>query len=190
MDDDPVSAREAIDRLYPPLAPALLAWANLRLPAAVRHLVLPEDLAQEVWLRAIELFDSFDGTRGTFRGWLFAVAKNVLLEVQRRAIRCRGEQGAGGSSSRLAVLHEVPEEVTSLTRRVARDEQVLRFVQQISRLDDKDRMTVIHCGLEELSLTEAAQRLGEAYDTTAKRWQRLRQRMRSWGDLLELDDER
>lgn len=178
--------RDDLGKLYPPLAPALLAWASLRLGPALRRRVTPEDLAQEVWLRAVEIFESFDPAATSFRAWLFAVGKRVLLEVQRRALRHRGEHGADGSSTRLLALQDVPLEITSLTRRVSRDEQVQRFVARLDELGDRDRMTAIYCGLEAMPIGEAAERLGEAYDTTAKRWQRLRARMRTWAGSLDV----
>jgi RNA polymerase sigma factor (sigma-70 family) len=183
---DPEASRRTLAQLYSPLAPALHAWAELRLGRGLRRELAPEDLAQEVWLRALEALPSYSPARCSFRAWLFAVGKRVLLEVQRRARRHGKELPAGGSSTRLAALGEVPFEVTSLTRRVAKDEQVQRFVARVRELDDVERMTVIHCGFEELSLREAAQRLGESYDATAKRWQRLRERLRSWSVPLEM----
>jgi RNA polymerase sigma factor (sigma-70 family) len=183
---DPDATREALARLYPPLAPALVAWASLRLSPAMRRVVAPEDLAQEVWLRCFEVFDSFDADRTGFRAWLFAVAKRVLLEAQRRSMRLGRELAADGSSTRVLALHGLPDDVTSLTRRVSRDERVHDFVQRLADLDEKERMTVIHVGLEELSLTEAAQRLGESHEATGKRMQRLRERMRGWAGALDL----
>lgn len=183
---DPNAARDALTRLYPPLAPALVAWASLRLSPALRRAVSPEDLAQEVWLRAFEVFGSYDPARASFRAWLFAVGKNVLLEAQRRSLRFGRELAADGSSTRVHALQGVPDDVSSLTRRISRDERVRDFVQRLAELDDKDRMTAIHCGLEELSLVEAAQRLGESHEATGKRWQRLRERMRGWAGALDL----
>lgn len=186
MPVDPSAARQALDRLYPPLAPALIAWASVRLSPGLRRTVSPDDLAQEVWLRAFEVFGSFDPARVSFRAWLFAVAKRVLLEAQRRSVKLGHEIAADGSSTRVLALHGVPDDVSSLTRRVSRDERVRDFVARLAGLDEKDRMTVIHCGLEELPLAEAAERLGESHEATGKRMQRLRERMRGWAGALDL----
>lgn len=170
--------------LYPPVAPALHAWACLRIRAEDRTRLQPEDLTQEVWLRAHQLFGSFD-QQAPFRPWLFAVAKNVLLEARRR-LRHIKESAAQGSTSRIAALDQVPLEVTSITRRVAKNEDLRRFVDRMRALDEVEQQTVMHCGLEALPLKEAAERLGENYDATAKRWQRLRERMRLWDAPLGL----
>lgn len=179
-------ARSELARLYPPLAPALHTWACLRLRTTDRIKIAPEDLTQEVWMRAVEVFHAWDPKRCSFRAWLFTVAKNVLLEVRRRSRKSSREEGAQGSSTRLLALDQVPLDVTSVTRRVAKDEEVRNFVAKLEELDEVDRMTVVHCGLEELSLSDAATRLGEKYDATAKRWQRLRERMRGWSVPLGL----
>jgi RNA polymerase sigma factor (sigma-70 family) len=183
---EPGAARRTLDQLYPPLAPAVQAWAHLRLGPRLRQELSPEDLAQEIWLRALEALPGWSPERCSFRAWLFAVGKRVLLELQRRVLRHAPEQAAAGSTTRLRALDEVPLEVTSLTRRVARDEQLRQFVARLDQLDEVERMTIVHCGFEELSLGDAAQRLGESYDATAKRWQRLRERLRSWSLPPEL----
>jgi RNA polymerase sigma-70 factor (ECF subfamily) len=180
---DAPDPRHELARLYPPLAPALHAWASLRLRPQDRPGLLAEDLTQDVWLRAVEAFRSFDPARTTFRAWLFAVAKNVLLEARKRVRRAAAPPGGTGA---LAALQQVPAEITSVTRRVARDEEVQRFVARVHALDEVERQTVLHCGLEEMSVGEAAARLGESYDATAKRWQRLRDRIRGWGAPLGL----
>jgi predicted nucleotidyltransferase len=84
--------RSELARLYPPLAPALHAWACLRLRPEDRPRLAPEDLTQEVWLRAFTVFGAFDPARMMFRAWLSAGAKNVLLEARKRARRAGPER--------------------------------------------------------------------------------------------------
>lgn len=47
---------------------------------------LAEDLTQEVFLRLLKKAKSFDG-RGTFRAWMFNIARNVTLDHLRAATR-------------------------------------------------------------------------------------------------------
>jgi len=171
---------EKLGELYSRILPALYAWARLRIRPEYRRVLSPEDLVQEVWLRGAEAFGSFDAAKTSFRAWIFTVAKNVLYEVQRKAWKLTRERAPEGSTSRLLALNEVPDDVTSLTQRVQRDEGVKIFLSLVAELDDEDRKTLIHCGLEELSLREAAERLDISRDALAKRWQRLRDRMRAW----------
>ena len=53
--------------LYERVAPALRAWASLRLPSSALQLVAPEDILQEVWMRAIRKIGDYDETGGPFR---------------------------------------------------------------------------------------------------------------------------
>jgi RNA polymerase sigma factor (sigma-70 family) len=190
MQDAPSDHRETptpVERLFRELAPALITWASLRLSPSVRHHVSPEDLAQEVWVRAIHIYDrSFDAARMSARSWLFAVAKNVLLEVQRAVGRLRAEQGADGHTTRCRALAEVPESVTSFTERIARGDAVKNFLSRAAELDEDDRRLLIHRGFEELPLHQVAALLGIQIDAATKRWQRLRSRIGQWpvGDDL------
>jgi RNA polymerase sigma-70 factor, ECF subfamily len=171
---------ERLGDLYSRILPSLYAWARLRIRPEYRRVVSPEDLVQEVWLRGAQAFGSFDATKASFRAWIFTVAKNVLFEVQRRAWKQTREVTPEGSTSGHRALNDVPADVTSLTQRVQRDEGVRIFLERVAELDEDDRKTLIHCGLEELSLREAAERLDITRDAVAKRWQRLRERMREW----------
>jgi RNA polymerase sigma-70 factor (ECF subfamily) len=46
-----------------------------------------EDLNQEIWLEALGGIDQCDATRGSFRNWLFGIArKRVALHYRRRAL--------------------------------------------------------------------------------------------------------
>lgn len=173
----PVPAAPDFAGLYDQAAPALFAWASLRIHRRYRAAIGPEDLVQEIWLRAYRSFSTYDPAR-SFRGWVFGVAKNVLFEVQRALHKREKEHGADGNTGRLEALGDVPDQASTITRRVARDDAVRAFVRQVEGLDEFDRKIVVHCGFEELTQREAAERLGIGYEAVAKRWQRLRTRLR------------
>ena len=157
------------------MTPALHAWARLRIPRGLRGRVEPEDVVQEVWCRALARITHFDPARRSFRAWIFGVAKNVVLEAIRSPLL-----GAGGTSA-VRALAGVPDRVTGVSRRVARDEALQRFHERIERLEDADRRLLIHCGFEDLTCAEAAERLGISRDAAIKRWQRLRARLTEEG---------
>jgi RNA polymerase sigma-70 factor (ECF subfamily) len=49
---------------------------------------LAEEVVQEVFLRAWRASDSFDSRRGSLRTWLYAIARNVIVDARRhREIR-------------------------------------------------------------------------------------------------------
>jgi RNA polymerase sigma-70 factor (ECF subfamily) len=172
-------------QLYEETAPALYAWASLRIRPALRPRLDPEDLLQEVWVRALEAEGRRRAAGADFRPWVFGMAKNVLLEAFRKAEAPRAS-GALGTSTRLALIEELPDQATAITRRVARDETLRRFLERARALSDEDRMILLHHGFEGLSHSEVATRLGLSRDTVAKRWQRLRGRLLDDPALLGL----
>jgi RNA polymerase sigma factor (sigma-70 family) len=166
------------------LAPALYAWARLRIRPAMRARLDPEDLMQEVWIRALRAFPSYDPARGPFRPWLFAVAKHALLDALRKV---RPEElaaaGGGGSSSGTGVggggvrVSQVPEDVTRVSQRVARSDAMAAFLERLTHLPAEDQSLLVHCGLEGMPVAQAAVQLGISPAAAEKRWQRLRARV-------------
>jgi RNA polymerase sigma-70 factor (ECF subfamily) len=178
-DPEPAPAVD-VSELYREHATAVYAWACLRTAGRLRQWVTPEDLAQEIWVRATRAVVQRDERSGPPRAWLFTIAKHVLYEVRRLAERSAADGASAGGTTRLLALDQVPAEVTSLTQRLSRDDALKQFLERAAGLDDDDRMLLIHVGLEAMPQTEAAARLGLGYDALAKRWQRLRERVRGW----------
>ncbi len=163
---------------YEQVTPALYAWARLRLRNYSRVSLEAEDVVSETWLRVLELHDRFDPEVSSFRAWIFRVAKYVLLEFTRR--RAAGPSvlpGSGATSKQQ--FDRRPANVTSVTLRVARADTVRTFLAAIDTLSDDDRQLLVHCGFEELPHAEVATRMGINQETVTKRWQRLRQRIRT-----------
>jgi RNA polymerase sigma-70 factor (ECF subfamily) len=162
---------DSFNALCARVLPALYGWAQLRVGRRLRRGIEPEDLVQEVWARALTAFEDYDSTR-PFRPWLFGIARNVLLEELRGAQR-RAADGLDASVAR-RVLEQAPDEVTSFTRRLARDEALAHFLAQVRELGDDEQTLVRLCGLEGASTREAALALGINEEAAKKRWQRLR----------------
>ena len=162
---------ERFGELVERLAPALLTWARLRIRPAWRAHIDETDVVQEVWCRAWRAFPDFDADEVPFRYWVFRIAKNVLLEASRK-LRAAGP--AAGTTTRLLMLTQVPDEATGLTQRVRRDETLERFADWARELSEEDRKLLVHVGLEGLPHAEAAERLGVGVEALSKRWQRLR----------------
>ena len=169
---------EPFSDLYARVAPGLYAWANLRIRPSLRSRIDPEDLLQEVWIRALRAFPNYDPARGL---WLFQVAKYVLLDAFRRLRPGEIQPAADGESGGVH-LSAIPDEATSVTSRVARLDGMRVFLEQVEQLPDDERALVLHLGLEGLSIKETAVQLDLSPAATEKRWQRLRRRLaeRSW----------
>jgi RNA polymerase sigma factor (sigma-70 family) len=157
-------------------APALFAWASCRIGRELRQRIDVEDLVQEVGVRACVRAAEFDPQRGTFRQWLLGFANRVWLETLRELGRDPlGPRHRSGGDSRLPAVMDT---VTTISRRVANDEAARACRARIDELDDGERRLLVAVGIEGLSHAEAAQLLGIGEDTSRKRWQRLRDRLR------------
>lgn len=173
---------QRFEELYARVAPALFAWAQLRLLRELRKHLDAEDVVQEVWIRALEIFDRFDPDRQGFRPWLFSVAKLVLMEASRRVRRRASDLGGHRAlTAGLFELDDLPDSVTSISSRMSRDDSIRRFVELVREADPLDHQVLVHFGLEGLSGEETAERLGITREAAFKRWQRLRQRLRERG---------
>ncbi len=169
--------RERFGDLYARIAPAVHAWAVLRIAPPLRARLAPEDLVQEVFCRAIEGLPGYDPARAPFRPWIFGIAAKVLL----KALRSLSRKPASSHRTGAFDLDEVPAEVTTASRRVARSESMARFLETVDALPEEDRQLLRHRGLEGLEMAEVAERLGVSPEAARKRWQRLRERLQSPG---------
>lgn len=168
---------ESFGALYERIAPSLHTWAELRIRPHVRAWLEPGDLVQEVWCRALRSFDTFDPDNGNFRYWVFRIAKHVLLEAVRRAGSPAAGGAPGGTTERMATIGQAPDVVTTVSRRLARQEELGRFQEWVGQLEREDRELLLHHGMEGLTHAETAERMGLSADAVAKRWQRLRSRL-------------
>jgi RNA polymerase sigma-70 factor (ECF subfamily) len=163
--------------LYERLSPMLYAWTELRLGRRSASEI--EDVLQEVWLRALDSIVRWEPEGASFRGWLFAIAKNVLYERMRRSARDGFAPRAGDGEGMSRELEELSDGVTSISTRLSRDESVAHLVGWANELDPIDRKLLLHCGFEDLTCIEAATRIGVSAEAATKRWQRLRARLRA-----------
>jgi RNA polymerase sigma factor (sigma-70 family) len=191
---DPHGIRHAknvrFEELYADVAPALYAWAELRIRPALRARLEPQDLLQEVWLRGRKNFSGFDERGVGFRAWAFRIGKNILMEALRASRNDPLPHPGWSSATGTLALDGIPENVTSFTQRLAREESVREFLNHAGALEETDRMLLIHCGLEEEACASAAPKLGLSEDAAIKRWQRLRTKLRelSWSRALLAPD--
>ncbi len=163
-------------------APLIYAWAAARLHRSER--ALAEDLVQEVWLRALNLYGGMDASEAGFRNWLFAIAHRTRLELLRQ-LACGA--GRGGASSGFD-LDRVPAEITSVSSRIARDEQVQGFLDRVGLLEKDEHELLELRGFQELPWTVIAQDLGLTAEVARQRYSRLLARLRAEGAPAWLND--
>lgn len=82
-----------------------------------------------------------------------------------------------GSDTRFLQLNGVPDSITAISLRLARDENLSAFQDAIQALPEEERDLVLHCGMEGMPHQEVAERLGLNLETVTKRWQRLRKKL-------------
>jgi RNA polymerase sigma-70 factor, ECF subfamily len=164
--------------LYERTAPSLHGWAALRIHPSLRTRLDPDDLVQEVWWRAMDAFGSFDPEKGSFRAWLFRIASNVLLDGFRRLRTQRSDDAARWREARRSRPEAVVAEGTSISLRVSRNETLANMIEAVSSMEEDDRALFFHCALEGLAVADAAPLIGIGEEACAKRWQRLKARLR------------
>lgn len=180
-------------KLYGRTAPALHGWAALRIHPELRARLDPDDLVQEVWWRAMDSFGTYDPAKGSFRTWLFRIATNVLLDAFRRLRSKRPDDDAAGlKAARRTRPEALIAEGTSICLQVSRNETISRMIAAVSAMDADDRALFVHCALEGLTVGEASPLIGLGEAAGAKRWQRLKARLRESPDwrafLVDLGD--
>ncbi|RKY21748.1 MAG: hypothetical protein DRQ55_03125 [Planctomycetota bacterium] len=170
------------DALYDRLGPSILIWARMPRHCHLRSCMEPEDLVQDVWIRATRNFDAFDPTRGSFRRWIFKIAKNLSIDLLRQFARAEGRgapQALGGSSMRVLAAESGCD--PSTWQQAARSEEVTAFLVRVSALPGDEQLLLMHCGMEDLPVAQVAVRLEISEAAAHKRWQRLRARLAEQG---------
>jgi RNA polymerase sigma-70 factor (ECF subfamily) len=170
---DELKARQpsAWDRACDKLAPRLYAF--------ILHLVrrdqrLAEELHQEVWLAAVDGIDGFDPQRGDFSAWLFAIARNVVVNHYRRAARQSREQPFEAYSNS-ALPHfdgALPPDILEMLERV----DVVRAA--LLALSDDQRDVLNRKYLCGLSVNQIAQQMNRSPKAVESLLTRSRQKLR------------
>ncbi len=155
-------------------APAIYAWAARQLSRGER--ALAEDLVQTVWLKALNKFDHFEGPQTGFRNWVFAIATRTRRELLRELARGGGR---GGVSSRGGFDPDhLQAEATSISSRLARDEQLQLFLDRVAELPAPDQELLELRGYEGLPWSEVAEELQASPEALRQRYSRLLGRLR------------
>ncbi len=146
----------------------------------VFHLVggdrtVAEDLNQETWLEAMDGIDQCDATRGSFRNWLFGIArKRVALYYRRHALAGNPASLSDqfGEAVELGDISVLPEDVLEQVERVS----VVRAA--ILLLPDDRRQVLLWKYVERLSVATIAGRMGRTAKAVESLLSRTREQLR------------
>ncbi|MFE2432701.1 RNA polymerase sigma factor [Streptomyces sp. NPDC059373] len=143
-------------------SPALHGYFARRVPGAA------DDLLAEAWLQAFAARRTFDASRGSARGWLFGVARNVLAGYVRRAAREGAAPGADVTDPWQAVDQRLDAAALAPALRRA-----------LAELPAEEREVMLLVSWEQLTPTEAAAAVGIPAGTARSRLHRARGRLRN-----------
>jgi RNA polymerase sigma-70 factor, ECF subfamily len=128
-----------------------------------------EDITQEVFLAILREQCGFDPTRGTLSGYLFGIARKLVLRQMERG-RLDVALDAGLEESALPELAIDDDPLVELARREGLD--ALR--RAVLALPRRYREVVVLCDLEEVDYADAAEVLGCPVGTVRSRLHRAR----------------
>ena len=155
---DRAAYRELVQRYQ---APLLRFLASLVLD---RHTA--EDLAQEAFLLAYRQLARFDPQRGQFATWLFTLARNLALNVQRRRVK----------------VSPLSDEAIAVPAVADRADQQRAWMQQLDRalhqLPAEQRSAFHLAEVEQLPYAMIAEIEGIAEGTVKSRVSRAKERLR------------
>ncbi|GAA0454279.1 RNA polymerase sigma factor [Alkalibacillus silvisoli] len=109
----------------------------------------PEDLVQEVFIKAIKGLDKFDG-KSSPKTWLFSIARNVAIDDIRKLKRRGMDQNVDLDEAYNIGHHITPDKI------VQEDEEKQELYKAINSLKSNYREALILRGIKELSVSETA----------------------------------
>lgn len=126
---------------------------------------LAEDVVQETFLTVVNGAPGYEAGRGSFRGWLFGVARNQVL----RRLRSERPYLPPAEDAEAPVAPDDPH--AELHGR----EELARLRRAILALPEHYREALVLCGLQDVSYEDAALALGCAVGTVRSRLSRGRE---------------
>jgi RNA polymerase sigma-70 factor, ECF subfamily len=140
--------------------------------------IVAEDLNQETWLEALDGIDQCNAAQGSFRNWLFGIArKRVALHYRRRALAGNPTSLSDpiGEAAEWEAISVLPNDVLEQVERVS----VVRAA--ILLLPDDRREVLLWKYVEGLSVATIAIRMGRTAKAVESLLSRAREQVR---DLL------
>lgn len=120
-----------------------------------------EEVVQDTVVRAWQHADRFDPSRASLGTWLFAIARNRIIDERRR----RGARPREVTLEGAEVTAAAPFDAESLDRAV----EAWQVADALSRLSADHRAAIVECHYRGRTVREAAERLGVPEGTVKSR---------------------
>ncbi|MCA8941566.1 MAG: sigma-70 family RNA polymerase sigma factor [Planctomycetes bacterium] len=170
---------DGLGQLVQRLSPLLTTQARFR---AARSLpdVDPDELVQEVWLRAIPRLPELDARDGRHTPvvvrFLATTLLNLTNELVRSRIRARRTLADGGSDA--PGVSALPDETVGVVSRALRSERHDELTRALVELTPEERELVVLRGIEQQDNQDVAALLGQTPNAVSLRYNRLLRKLR------------
>lgn len=116
----------------------------------ISNYTLAEDLTSDVFVKVFSKLDTFDESKASISTWIYRIAQNTVIDYFRTR----------------KVYSEVPEEIaeeSNIDDELLNNETLDALADALSELPERDRDLIILHYYHNLTLKEAAERLGMSY---------------------------
>lgn len=143
----------------------------------VRDRYLADDLAQDTFLRVYE--EAWDYIPlGTFRAWLFRIARNLMIDAIRRQSRdalMRAQRPIQGSDD--VIWQRIADDLTTPIEHVRTQELAAALTESLQQLPEEQRLTFTLHHFADLKLQEIAEVLEIPLNTCKSRLRLAREKL-------------
>lgn len=121
----------------------------------VQNRQVAEDLTQEVYIRVLKSYDSFQG-KSSEKTWLFSIAKNVAIDhFRKQSVRKkRSFDSFDWENVQLASGEMEPQDMVQLNA------EMQELLKQLNNCTGDQKMVIVMRYFQQLSIAETAQALG------------------------------
>jgi RNA polymerase sigma-70 factor, ECF subfamily len=143
---------EAFGAVYDAYAPKLYAFIYYK----VHHRETAQDLLADTFMRALQAMPRYDATRGGATAWLYAIARNLVIDHYRRSMPMTGQTSVDDAWD--LASDDNPAEDADFRMKV----ELVRL--HLQKLNATERDIVMMRVWQELSYAEIAAALGKSED--------------------------
>ncbi len=136
-----------------------------------------EDLTQETLLRVYDQAWDYLPT-GRFRGWMYRIARNLLIDNIRRRSHDALVRSIRGTGDETCILASLAEDVTSPHEAANQNELAALVDELLQELPEEQRLTFTLHHFADLSLPEVAEIMHSSTATTKSRLRLAREKLR------------